>query len=100
VLVTYGLVGKLAWDPVVYAWAGDRVTTAHRGAVSGCMGIFASLALSSAFVSPVVTGWIRDLTGSLAGGFYVAGGLALIGSVLLLVPAETVQRRDRKEGTA
>jgi MFS family permease len=94
VLVAYGLVGKLAWDPVVYAWAGDRVTSVHRGTVAGCMGIFASVALSSAFVSPVITGWIRDLTGSLAGGFYLAGGLALTGSLLLFVPAETVSKRD------
>jgi MFS family permease len=96
VLVAYGLVGKLAWDPVVYAWAGDRVTSVHKGAVAGCMGIFASLALSSAFVSPVITGWIRDLSGSLAGGFYLAGGLAMTGALLLFVPAETVHPQASK----
>lgn len=93
VLVAYGMVGKLAWDPVVYAWAGDRITSVHSASVAGCMGIFASMALSSAFVSPVVTGWIRDQTGSLAGGFYLAGALAMLGSLLLFVPAETVQRQ-------
>jgi len=92
VLVVYAMVGKLAWDPVVYSWAGDRVTSVHGTTVAGCMGIFASVALSSAFVSPVVTGWIRDQTGSLAGGFYLAGAMTVLGSLLLLVPAETVLR--------
>jgi len=97
VLVAYGMVGKLAWDPVVYSWAGDRVTSAHPTTVAGGMGIFASVALSSAFVSPVVTGWIRDLTGSLAGGFYLAGALALLGTLLLFIPAETVRQRVSAE---
>ncbi len=97
VLVAYGLVGKLAWDPVVYAWAGDRVTSAHPSTVAGCMGIFAFVALSSAFVAPVVTGWIRDLTGSLAGGFYLAGALPLLGTLLLLIPGETVHKRVPEE---
>jgi MFS family permease len=97
VLVAYGLVGKLAWDPVVYAWAGDRVTSVHPKTVAGCMGIFAFVALSSAFVAPVVTGWIRDLTGSLVGGFYLAGALPLLGTFLLLIPAETVHKRVPEE---
>jgi MFS family permease len=92
VLVAYGLVGKLAWDPVMFAWAGDRVTAAHATTVAGCMGIFGFVIMMGAFVAPIVTGWIRDLTGSLAGGFYLAGALVLAGTLLLLVPAETVHR--------
>jgi len=92
VLVAYGLVGKLAWDPVMFAWAGDRVTSAHPTTVAGCMGIFGFVIMMGAFVAPIVTGWIRDLTGSLAGGFYVAGAVVLLGTLLLLVPRETVHR--------
>ncbi len=92
VLVGYGLVGKLAWDPVMFAWAGDRVTSAHPATVAGCMGIFGFVIMMGAFVAPVVTGWVRDLTGSLAGGFYLAGALVLLGTLLLLVPQETVRR--------
>ncbi|HYB74230.1 MAG TPA: MFS transporter [Candidatus Sulfotelmatobacter sp.] len=93
VLVLYGVVGKLAWDPVMFSWVGDRVTTVHPSTVAGCMGIFGFVIMMGAFVAPVVTGWIRDLTGSLAGGFYLAGALVLAGTFLLLVPAETVRRR-------
>jgi hypothetical protein len=42
----------------------------------------------SAVVGPPLTGWIKDVTGSLAGGFYVAAGLALVGFALSLGPAD------------
>ena len=60
--------------------------------VAGCMGIFGFVIMMGAFVAPIVTGWIRDVTGSLAGGFYLAGALVLAGTLLLLVPRETVRR--------
>jgi hypothetical protein len=43
-----------------------------------------------------LTGWIKDLTGSLAGGFYLAGGLALIGFVLSLKPADSGPKRTNR----
>ena len=93
VLAAYGLVGKLAWDPVMFAWAGDRVTATRPTTVGASMGIFGFVMMMGAFVAPIVTGWIRDLAGSLAGGFYLAGALLLLGTLLLLVPQETVRRR-------
>ena len=95
VLAAYGLVGKLAWDPIMFAWAGDRVTATRPTTVGASMGIFGFTIMMGASVAPVVTGWIRDLTGSLAGGFYLAGALVLLGTLLLLVPAETVHRPQR-----
>ena len=91
-LASYGVVGKLAWDPVMFAWLGDRATRAHPTATGAVMGLFGFTIMMGAFVAPVVTGWVRDLTGSLAGGFYLAGGLVLLGTLLLLVPQETVRR--------
>jgi MFS family permease len=91
-LLAYGLVGKLAWDPIMFAWAGDRVTATRPHVVGAGMGMFGFTIMMGAFVAPVVTGWIRDLTGSLAGGFYLAGALVLAGTLLLLVPQETVRR--------
>jgi MFS family permease len=91
-LVCYGLVGKLAWDPIMFAWLGDRVTATHPTMMGGTMGLFGCVIMMGAFVAPLVTGWIRDLTGSLTGGFYVGGALVLVGALLLLVPQETVRR--------
>jgi MFS family permease len=92
VLACYGMVGKLAWDPVMFAWLGDRVTRAHPTAVGAVMGLFGFTIMMSGFVAPAVTGWIRDLTGSLAAGFYLGGAVVLVGALLLLVPQETVRR--------
>ena len=77
VLLAYGLVGKLTWDPLAIAWLGDYVSTRRPEAVGSAVGLFSFFSVMSAVVGPPVTGWIKDLTGSLAGGFYLAGGLAL-----------------------
>lgn len=91
-LMAYGLVGKLAWDPLAISWLGDYVARHRPEAVGTAVALFSFLSVLSAVVGPPVTGWIRDLTGSLAGGFYVAAGLALVGFVLSLGPADSGAR--------
>jgi MFS family permease len=54
--------------------------------------LFSFLSVISAVVGPPLTGWIKDVTGSLAGGFYVAAGLALVGFILSLGPADSGAR--------
>ncbi len=80
-LLAYGVVGKLAWDPVAVAWLGDSVSPTPE-AVGAAVGLFSFTSVLSAVIGPPVTGWIRDMTGSLAGGFYVAAGVALVGFCL------------------
>lgn len=88
VLLAYGLVGKLAWDPVGIAWLGDSVSRTRPDAVAVAVALFSFTGVLSAVVGPPLTGWIKDLTGSLAGGFYLAAALALIGFFLSLYPAD------------
>jgi len=88
-LLAYGLVGKLAWDPVGIAWLGDYMSRRHPEGVGAAVALFSFTSVLSAVVGPPVTGWIKDLTGSLAGGFYVAAGVALAGFFLSLRPADT-----------
>ncbi len=91
VLVGYGLLGKLAWDPVVTAWIADRVAVIEPQAMGAAMGLFSLIAVASAVVTPVLSGLIRDLTGSLAGAFYLAAAITLLGAVLAaLAPARNV----------
>jgi len=88
-LMAYGLVGKLAWDPLGIAWLGDYLSRTHPGAIGAAVAVFSFTSVLSAVIGPPMTGWIKDLTGSLAGGFYLAAGVALVGFVLSLVPADS-----------
>ena len=87
-LMAYGVVGKLAWDPLAISWLGDHVARYRPEAVGTAVALFSFLSVMSAVVGPPLTGWIKDVTGSLAGGFYVAAGLALVGFALSLGPAD------------
>ena len=92
-LMAYGVVGKLAWDPLGIAWLGDYMAQDRPEAVGAAVALFSFTSVLSAVVGPPLTGWIKDLTGSLAGGFYLAGGLALVGFVLSLIPADSGSKR-------
>ena len=92
VLLAYGLVGKLAWDPVGIAWLGDYTSRTHPEAVGAAVALFSFTSVLSAVVGPPLTGWIKDLTGSLAGGFYLAAAVAMLGFLLSLVPADSSRR--------
>lgn len=92
-LMAYGLVGKLAWDPLGIAWLGDYMSRTRPEAVGAAVALFSFTSVMSAVVGPPVTGWIKDLSGSLAGGFYLAAALALVAFMLSLVPADGGHRR-------
>jgi MFS family permease len=81
-LLAYGVVGKLAWDPLAIAWLGDTVARQRPESVAVAVSVFSFVSVSSAVVGPPVTGWIKDLTGSLAGGFYIAAAIAAIAFLL------------------
>jgi MFS family permease len=88
VLLAYGLVGKLAWDPLAISWLGDYLSRERPHLLAPAVALFSFLSVSSAVIGPPLTGYIRDLTGSLAGGFYVAAGLGVVGFALSLAPAD------------
>jgi MFS family permease len=86
------LVGKLTWDPIAIAWVGDIVSRSKPDAVGSAIGVFSFFAISAAVVGPVLSGWIRDSTGSLENAFYLGAVVVLAGFLFALVPAETVRR--------
>jgi len=89
-------VGKLAWDPVGIAWLGDYVARTRPEAVGASVALFSFTSVMSAVIGPPLTGWIKDMTGSLAGGFYVAAVLAMAAFFLSLGPADS----GRRDGAA
>jgi MFS family permease len=87
-LMGYGVVGKLAWDPLGIAWLGDYMSRTRPEAVGAAVALFSFTSVMSAVVGPPLTGLIKDLTGSLTGGFYLAAAITLIGFALSLVPPD------------
>ena len=91
-LLLYGLVGKLAWDPIAIAWVGDIASRGKPDAVGSAIGVFSTCAISAAIVGPVLSGWINDVTGSLEGALYLGAAVVACGFLFALVPEETVGR--------
>ena len=91
-LLLYGLVGKLTWDPISVAWLGDTVAASRPDAIGAAVGVFSFFGVSAAIVGPVLSGWIRDVSGSLEGAFYLGAIVVLCGFFFALAPRETVRR--------
>ena len=81
-IVLYGIVGKLTMDPVAVAWVEEIVGSDEVGAALAVLNVFA---MGSSIVAPVVTGFLADLTGTLAYGFYFGGLVVLLGTFFVLL---------------
>jgi len=75
------LAGVFLWGCYgpAYAVLGDLAPPEVLGTA---FGLCNTVAFVGSLVAPMATGWIRDVTGSFAGGCYVAAGLALVGALL------------------
>ncbi len=87
-LLIYGLAGKLAIDPVLVSWVGDRATVTGPHSMGIAMGLFSFSGMSAAVVAPLVNGWIKDATGSLEGGLYLSAAVVLAGVAFTLTARE------------
>ena len=90
-LALYGLCGALALNPLAVSWAGDHILASRRVGIGTGIAIFNTFAVASSIVGPLLTGWVRDATGSLEGAFYVAAGVIALGVLLALLPREAVR---------
>lgn len=91
-LVCYGLFGKMAWDPVEIAWVADRGTIAHPHDLALIMALTSAFGMSSSVIGPVVSGSIRDLTGSFGAALYLGAALAFTAAVLSRFVPESRRR--------
>ena len=87
-LMAFGALGKPAVEPIMLAWLGDRVARVKPEAMGSTMGMVNFIGQISGVIAPVLTGWIRDVTGSLAGGFYLGGAIVFAGFLLCLSARE------------
>lgn len=80
-LVIYGLVGKLALDPILVSYVAEN-TPKHMYARA--YGVFNFMGMLSSIFAPYITGYFAEKTGSIEIGFYLSGALLLIGGFLFL----------------
>lgn len=78
--LTSGFFAFGVWPPY-YALLGDL---APKGIVGTTFGLANLIGFLSSWVAPFFTGWIKDTTGSFAGGMYVAAFVLLAGVILIL----------------
>lgn len=80
-LVIYGLVGKLALDPILISFIAE-ITPSHM--YSRAFSFFNFAGMLSSIFAPYLTGYLADATGNIEFGFYLSGVLLLIGGVLFM----------------
>ena len=64
------------------------------------MGAMNTVGISSAFVAPLVSGWISDLAGSLAWAFYVGAIAVFVGMFAALATGERISQATPVRGAA
>lgn len=96
-LVLFGMLSNTAFVPSMIAWSADIVEKRHPGLTGVSVGIFNGSIMLSAVVAPVISGFLRDQTGSLGAAMTAAAFLMLAGTLLLLT-IPVVKPSARAEG--
>ncbi len=78
ILLLYGLLGKMAVDPVLISYITDHAEAKNTATTLGTFNFFG---MASSVVAPWLTGVIMDVTGSGELGFYLGALLLLIGTI-------------------
>ena len=86
--LAYGFLCALAWNPIIVAWAGDHTFASGRVGMGTVMGVMNTVGISSAFIAPVLSGWISDVSGSLEMAFFLATAVQLVGVLAALTARE------------
>lgn len=90
-LVLYGLLGKLALDPVLISYIADITPSSMYSKVYG---FFNFSGMLSSIFAPYITGYFADVTGSLEFGFYLSGALLILGAILFMFTDKRINRED------
>ncbi|WP_152655983.1 MFS transporter [Oceanobacillus sp. CFH 90083] len=89
-LILYGLLGKLAIDPVLITYVSDSVS---GDKVARALTLFNFFGMSSSVIAPALTGYIGDVTGSQVLAFYIATVLLALAALLFFL---VVMLRQKK----
>lgn len=81
-LVLYGLLGKLAVEPIIISYIADSASKENYGTT---FGVFNFFGMSSSVIAPALTGFISDNTGSKIMGFYISAIVLVITTISFVV---------------
>ncbi|MCU4997788.1 MFS transporter [Bacillus cereus] len=94
-LIIYGLFGKIALDPVLIATVSENVNPESYGRA---FSLYNFIGMSSSIVAPFIAGYLADLTGSMAAGFYSAVIILGISLIIMMFFKETSPNTYFEEG--
>ena len=89
-LILYGLLGKLAVDPIMISFVADNAPKKGYGT---SFGVFNFFGMSSSVIAPLLTGIISDHTGSKVMGFYISAGILLLGAIIFFIVNILMKKR-------
>jgi MFS family permease len=92
-LLLFGVFSNTAFSPVAVAWVGDIVSRRYPDSMNAAIGFFNATIMSSAVVAPLVSGFLRDLTGSLVPAI-LAGSLLMFGGTVMLFLTPDTKREE------
>lgn len=84
-LIGYGIVGKISTNPVLIAVVADN---APKSALGTSFSVYNFIGMTASILAPYVTGFLTDVTGSMAVGFYLAAVLLIVGLIAALMLKE------------
>jgi MFS family permease len=93
-LVIYGMMGKLALDPVLISFVAEN-TPSHM--YSRAYGFYNFSGMLSSIFAPYITGYVAQVTGKVEGGFYLSGVLLLVGGLLFMFTKSRTSTLPQKE---
>lgn len=91
-LILYGLLGKLAVDPIMISFVADNAPKKGYGT---SFGVFNFFGMSSSVIAPLVTGMISDHTGSKVMGFYISAAILIIGTAVFFTVNVLMKQKSR-----
>ncbi|CAL28951.1 MFS transporter [Staphylococcus carnosus] len=84
-LIGYGIVGKISTNPVLIAVVSDN---APKSALGTSFSVYNFIGMTASILAPYITGFLTDLTGSMAIGFYLAAALLVVGFIVAILLKE------------
>ncbi|WP_411751773.1 MFS transporter [Serratia sp. (in: enterobacteria)] len=96
-LILYGLLGKLAVDPIMISFVADNAPKKGYGT---SFGVFNFFGMSSSVIAPFLTGVISDSTGSKVMGFYISAAILLIGTMIFFTVNVLMKQKNNRQTAA